>query len=45
MIERKQVPLERIIGPRLGLSDVPIELPRVGEFKNLGLALVDPSRV
>jgi alcohol dehydrogenase len=45
MIERKQVPLDRIIGPRLGLSDVPIELPRVGEFKNLGLALVDPSRV
>lgn len=45
MIERKQIPLERIIGPRLGLSDVPIELPRVGEFKNLGLALVDPSRV
>jgi alcohol dehydrogenase len=43
MIEKKRVPLDRILGPRLRLEDVPAELPRMGEFRGLGIALVDPS--
>jgi alcohol dehydrogenase len=43
MIEKKNVPLDRILGPRLRLEDVPMELPRMGEFRGLGIALVDPS--
>jgi alcohol dehydrogenase len=45
LIERKQIPLDRILGPRLGLRDVPVELPRIGQFNGLGIALVDPRRV
>jgi alcohol dehydrogenase len=45
LIERKQIPLDRIVGRRLGLSDIPVELPRIGEFRGLGIALVDPRRV
>ena len=44
LIERKQIPLDTILGPRLGLADVPEELPRRGEFRGLGIALVDPGR-
>jgi alcohol dehydrogenase len=45
LIERKKIPLDRILGPRLRLEDVPIELPRIGQFQGLGIALVDPQRV
>jgi alcohol dehydrogenase len=45
LIERKKIPLERILGPRLGLGDVPVELPRIGQFRGLGIALVDPRQV
>ncbi len=44
LIARKNVPLERILGARLGLSDVPAALARMGHFTGLGIALVDPSR-
>jgi alcohol dehydrogenase len=45
LIERKKIPLDRILGPRLRLDDVPVELPRIGQFQGLGIALVDPHRV
>ena len=45
LIERKNIPLDAILGPRLGLADVPLELPRMGEFRGLGIALVDPGRL
>lgn len=45
LIERKKIPLDRILGPRLRLDDVPIELPRIGRFQGLGIALIDPQRV
>ncbi len=45
LIERKKIPLDRILGPRLRLDDVPVELPRIGQFQSLGIALVDPHRV
>lgn len=45
LIERKKIPLDRILGPRLRLEDVPAELPRFGQFGGLGIALVDPRRV
>jgi alcohol dehydrogenase len=45
MIARKAIPLDRILGPRLRLADVPAELPRMGQFRGLGIALVDPSQV
>jgi len=45
LIDRKMIPLDRILGPRLRLEDVPVELPRIGQFQGLGIALVDPQRV
>jgi alcohol dehydrogenase len=45
MIARNAIPLDRILGPRLRLSDVPVELPRMGQFRGSGIALVDPSQV
>lgn len=45
LIERQKIPLDRILGPRLRLEDVPEELPRIGQFQGLGIALVDPQRV
>jgi alcohol dehydrogenase len=45
LIDRKKIPLDRILGPRLRLEDVPVELPRIGQFQGLGIALVDPQRV
>ena len=45
LIERRKIPLDRILGPRLRLEDVPVELPRIGQFQGLGIALVDPHRV
>ncbi|HWO14296.1 MAG TPA: zinc-dependent alcohol dehydrogenase family protein [Polyangiaceae bacterium] len=45
LIERRNIPLDAILGPRLGLADVPTELPRMAEFRGLGIALVDPGRL
>lgn len=45
LIEERKVPLERILGKRLRLEDVPVELPRMGEFFGQGIALVEPARV
>lgn len=45
LITRRKIPLDAILGPRLGLADVPVELPRMGEFHGLGIALVDPGRL
>lgn len=45
LIEQKKIPLDRILGPRLGLGDVPVELPRIGQFQGLGIALIDPQHV
>lgn len=45
MIESRRVPLERIIGPHLGLDDVPQELAALGQFRGVGISLVHPSRV
>jgi alcohol dehydrogenase len=45
LIERGKIPLDRILGPRLRLDDVPVELPRIGQFQGLGIALIDPQRV
>jgi alcohol dehydrogenase len=43
LIARKRVPLERILGPRLRLDDVPAQLEQMGNFGGVGIALVDPS--
>jgi D-arabinose 1-dehydrogenase-like Zn-dependent alcohol dehydrogenase len=45
LISRHRIPLERILGPRLGLRDVPVQLEGMGGFAGLGIALVDPGRV
>jgi alcohol dehydrogenase len=44
LIRTKNVPLERILGPKLGLSDVPAQLERMGQFGGLGITLVDPGQ-
>lgn len=44
LIARAKIPLEKILGPRLRLHDVPEQMRRMGEFKGAGIALVDPSR-
>lgn len=43
LIARNNVPLERILGPKLGLSEVPHQLEKMGQFAGLGIALVDPA--
>jgi alcohol dehydrogenase len=43
LIERGRIPLERIIGPRLGLEEVPQQLAAVGQFSGVGISLVHPS--
>ncbi len=43
LIAKKRVPLERILGPRLRLEDVPAQLEQMGNFGGVGIALVDPS--
>jgi hypothetical protein len=43
LISRKNVPLEQILGPKLGLSEVPAQLEKMGHFAGLGIALVDPA--
>lgn len=43
LIARKNVPLEQILGPKLGLSEVPAQLEKMGHFAGLGIALVDPA--
>jgi alcohol dehydrogenase len=44
MIEQQRVPLERIIGPQLGLQEVPRQLAAMGQFNGVGISLVHPSR-
>ena len=44
MIESRRVPLERIIGPHLGLAEVPQQLAALGQFSGVGISLVHPSR-
>lgn len=43
LIAKKSVLLERILGPKLGLSEVPAQLEEMGRFAGLGIALVDPA--
>jgi alcohol dehydrogenase len=42
LIESRHVPLERIIGPRLGLEEVPQQLAAMGQFSGVGISLVHP---
>jgi alcohol dehydrogenase len=42
MIEQRHVPLERIIGPHLGLEEVPRQLAAMGQFNGVGISLVHP---
>ena len=44
LIAKKRVPLDRILGPKLRLDDVPAQLEQMGNFKGVGIALVDPSQ-
>jgi alcohol dehydrogenase len=44
LISDRKVPIERILGPRLGLADVPLQLERMTRFGGTGIALVDPAR-
>jgi len=44
LIESQRVPLDRIIGPHLGLEDVPQQLAALGQFSGVGISLVHPSR-
>jgi alcohol dehydrogenase len=43
MIDSRQVPLERIIGPQLSLEQVPEQLAALGQFNGVGISLVHPS--
>jgi alcohol dehydrogenase len=45
LISSRRIPLQRILGPRLALRDVPTQLEGMGGFAGLGIALVDPGRV
>jgi alcohol dehydrogenase len=45
LISSRHIPLERILGPRLRLEDVPLQLERMGQFAGRGIALVDPGRL
>ncbi len=44
LIQTRQIPLERVIGPRLGLEQVPAALAALGQFSGVGIHLVDPAR-
>jgi alcohol dehydrogenase len=44
LISSRRIQLESILGPRLGLQDVPMQLEKMGQFAGLGIALVDPGR-
>lgn len=43
-IARHRVPLERMVGPRLGLDAAPEFLAGMGSYRGLGVAVVDPAR-
>lgn len=44
LISRRAIPLDRIIGQRVGLAAVPAQLAGMGRFESLGMTLVDPAR-
>lgn len=44
LISRRAIPLDRIIGQRIGLAGVPAQLAGMGRFESLGMTLVDPGR-
>jgi alcohol dehydrogenase len=44
LIESRHIPLERVIGPRLSLEQVPEALAALGQFNGVGIHLVDPTR-
>jgi alcohol dehydrogenase len=43
LISRRGIDLAGILGPRIGLADVPAQLESMGRFGGVGIALVDPS--
>lgn len=43
LIQVRGIPLERVIGPRLGLEQVPAALAALGQFSGVGIHLVDPG--
>jgi alcohol dehydrogenase len=43
LIAVRHIPLERVIGPRLHLEQVPEALAALGQFSGVGIHLVDPS--
>jgi len=44
LIQRRGIPLEHIIGPRLGLDAVPQQLAAVGQFSGVGISLIHPQQ-
>ena len=44
LIATARIPLESVLGPRLGLGDVPAQIERMTHFGGTGIALVDPGR-
>jgi alcohol dehydrogenase len=44
LISSRRIPLDSILGPRLGLEGVPSQLAQMGKFSGRGIALVDPFR-
>jgi alcohol dehydrogenase len=44
LISKRRIPLDRILGPRMGLAGVPAQIESMGRFAGSGIALVDPSR-
>lgn len=44
LIRKGNIPLDAMLGPRLGLADVPRQMEAMGQFKSTGIALIDPSR-
>jgi len=44
LIERRGISLEAMLGPRLGLHDVPERLAAMGQFAGVGISLIDPGR-
>ena len=44
LIERCGISLEAMLGPRLGLQDVPEHLAAMGQFAGVGISLIDPGR-
>lgn len=44
LVASKKIPLEGLVGAKLGLNGVPAQLERMGHFAGQGIALVDPTR-